>query len=104
MQNLKRKQVGEEIKFSGFTQKTTKFYKEKGTINISQLDKIVEAMKRVAKQEKKNLSIVRIYVVNGDKRASYKNLQDFEDYYEGRVKDAEKFHEFFQVDITTAVN
>ena len=103
MNKLKKEQVGSEILFAGHKQKTTKFYKETGTINIEQLDKIVEAMHREAERAKKDMKIARIYVVNGDKRASYKSMEEFEDYYQGRVKDVEKFHEFFQIDITTIV-
>lgn len=104
MSNLKMKQVGNEVNFPGYTQKTTKFYKEKGTINIKQVEKILESANRVAKAENKTMRIVRIFVVNGDKRATWKSMEEFEDYYAGRVKNVDKFHEFFQVDVTTAVD
>ena len=98
------KQVGDEINFPGYTQKTTKFYKEKGTINIKQVQKILDSANRVAEAQNKIMKIVRIYVVNGDKRATWKSLEEFEDYYAGRVKDSEKFHDFYQVDVTTAID
>ena len=98
------KQVGDVIQFPGYTQKTTKFYKEKGTININQLDKIIDSAIRIAKKDNLEMKIVRIYVVNGDKRATWKSIDDFMDYYAGRVDDVEKFHDFYQVDVTTAID
>jgi len=103
MTKLKHEQVGKEIQFTGYKQKTTKIYKEKGTINIDNAEDIIKAMQKVAKKQKKEMRIVRLYVVNGDKSASYTSMESFLDYYQGRVKDAEKFHDFFQIDITTAI-
>jgi len=58
----------------------------------------------VAKKQKKKMTITRIFVVNGDKKSTWKDLQEFEDYYAGRVKDVEKFHKFFQVYVTYAIS
>lgn len=104
MNGIKKKDIGPKMKFKKFTQQTTMLYKEKGTINISEVDKIVKTLENVAKKDGKNMKITRIYVVNGDKRATYKDATSFDDYYEGRVKDVDKFHEFFQVEITTSVS
>jgi hypothetical protein len=37
------------------------------------------------------LSKTKIYVVNGDKKESYKDVHTFMEYYEGRVKDVTNF-------------
>lgn len=107
MSNLKYKVV-KETRFPGFDEKTTKIYKEKGTINIDKLEGIFDAMVNVAKKQNKDMRITRIYVQNGDKRSSYTSVEDllekFQEYYQGRIKDPEKFYEFMQIDITTAID
>lgn len=105
LDGLKSKQVGESIEFKNAIQKTTQLFKNKGsTINIEEVDQILASMRKVALQQKKTMVITRIFVVNGDKKASYKDMDEFMEYYEGRVKDVDKFHEFYQVDITTTTS
>jgi hypothetical protein len=92
-----------EVDFAGFTQKTTQVYRNDGRLfGVNDLEKIVKSMKSVAEKQKKDMKIVRIFVVNGDKKATWSNVDEFMDYYEGRVKDESKFHDFYQVQITTA--
>lgn len=104
MAPLKSKQIGEPIEFANATQKTTMLYKDTGTININDMEKIIQSFNRVAKNKKQNTKVTRIFVVAGDKKATWNDIDEFMEYYEGRVKDADKFHEFFQVYITTATS
>jgi hypothetical protein len=101
MQSLKSKQVGETLEFKNIFQKTQHIYRDNGkTINIDEVDQLIGSMKANAKKQKKNMAITRIFVVNGDKKASWKDIDEFSEYYNGRVKDVDKFHEFFQVYVT----
>jgi hypothetical protein len=97
--------VGEAIQFKKFIQKTQQIYRDKGeSINIDEVDQIINSMKTTAKKQKKIMTITRIFVVNGDKKATWKDLDTFTEYYDGKVKDVDKFHEFFQVYITYAIS
>ncbi len=105
MNNLKSKQIGQDIVFAGATQKTQQIYREKGsTIHIDEVEQIINSMQKVARNQKKNMNILRIYVVNGDKRSTWKDMDEFLEYYQGKVKDVDKFTEFYQLDITYAVS
>lgn len=107
MSKLQQKII-REINFANMRERTTKIYKEKGTINIDTMEEIFDAMASVAKKQKKEMRITRIYVQNGEKRSSYASVEEFlekfQDYYQGRVKNPEKFYEFMQVDITTSTD
>ena len=102
---LKYVQLGESIDFGRNIQKKVQIYRDgkDKTINIDQLENIFDSMKNAALQKKQKMSIVRVYVMNGEKRSSYKDIDDFYDYYMGRVANADKFHEFNQIEITYIV-
>ena len=103
--SLKYVQIGEPIDFGKSIQKKVQIYRDgkDKTINIDQLETIFDSMKNSAKAKKQKLSIVRVYVMNGDKRSSYKDMDDFYDYYGGRVANPDKFHEFHQIEISYIV-
>lgn len=103
MSGLTHRKV-KETKFEHYTQTTTQISREDGgMININKVDKILKGMRKTVEKQNKEMSIVRIYVVNGDKKATWKDVESFMDYYEGRVADPTKFHEFYQVHVTTAI-
>jgi hypothetical protein len=90
-----------EVDFPKVTQKTKQIYRDDGKLfGIDDLDKMIKSMSKVSKQQKKTMKITRIYVMNGANRSSWKDEESFMEYYEGRVKDESKFHEFSQVHIT----
>ena len=103
--SLKYVQVGTPIDFGRNIQKKVQIYRDgkDKTINIDQLENIFDSMKNSAQAKQQKLSIVRVYVVNGEKRSSYKDIDDFYEYYMGRVANADKFHEFNQIEITYIV-
>ena len=104
MSNLKYVQIG-AVDFGRNIQKKVQIYRDQKdkTINIDQLENIFDSMKNAALQKKQKMSIVRVYVMNGEKRSSYKDIDDFYDYYMGRVANDNKFHEFNQIEITYIV-
>jgi hypothetical protein len=81
--------------------KTTQFYKRDSQIKLRELNKIIDSIRLIADRRNKIVSIPLIRVLNGDKWISFKNEEDIEDYYEGKVEEVEKFEKFFQVQITT---
>jgi hypothetical protein len=83
------------------TQITTHFNKKRNkTINVDELDDLLEKMydKGTTKHDNFKYSLIR--VMNGDKWITFKDYEDLEDYYSGKVKDDSKFYEFMQVQIT----
>lgn len=105
MNNLKHKQIGQDVQLVDSVQKTQQLYREKGvTINIHEVDQILDSMVNIAAKQNKTMNILRVYVVNGEKRSTWKDLDDFLAYYQGLVKETDKFTEFMQVDITYAIS
>jgi hypothetical protein len=51
------------------------------------------------KVKNKLIKIPLIRIFNGDKVASFKTREDLEEYYEGKVRNAEKVCEYFQAQI-----
>ncbi len=89
------------VDFGDSVQKVTQFYKRDSQIKLRDLNKILDSIRLIADRRNKIVSIPLIRVLNGDKWISFKNEEDIEDYYEGKVEEVEKFEKFFQVQITT---
>jgi hypothetical protein len=81
--------------------KTTQFYKKTGMIQLNDLYRIIDSIYSVAESKNKLIKIPLIRIFNGDKVASFKTQEALEEYYEGKVRNPEKFYEYFQVQITT---
>jgi hypothetical protein len=89
------------VDFGDSVQKVTQFYKRDSQIKLRELNKILDSIRLIANRRNKIISIPLIRVLNGDKWISFKNEEDIEDYYEGKVEEVKKFEKFFQVQITT---
>jgi hypothetical protein len=89
------------VDFGDSVQKVTQFYKRDSQIKLRELNKILDSIRLIADRRNKIVSIPLIRVLNGDKWISFKNEEDIEDYYEGKVEEVKKFEKFFQVQITT---
>ena len=81
-------------------QNTIQFYKAKHFLHIEEMDFIVDGLKAVAQQRNKKIRIALIRVLNGDKWVTFTTESDYNDYYEGKVKDVAKFDDFYQTQIT----
>jgi hypothetical protein len=86
----------------GTIQETTQVYRQKGKfINARETLDIANAIKTAAIKKGIKMEVKHIFVMNGDKRATFKDVQALEDYYEGKVKDVDKFLLFSSISITT---
>lgn len=92
---LKRRQLNDEQ-----TQVTTQFNKRKGTINKRELKAILTAVSKKGKKKHDLFSIKLIRVLNGDKWITFHDEDAIDEYYEGKVKDTEKFTHFSQFQVT----
>lgn len=61
---------------------------------------LLEQLRDRGEEAHKNFTIGCIRVLNGADWRSFRNHEDMEDYYEGRVRDSSKFLEFHQVEVT----
>ncbi|RZK10536.1 MAG: hypothetical protein EOO46_10430 [Flavobacterium sp.] len=83
------------------TQVTSQFYKgRKQLLTKRDVDKLLKEITTKGEKDFNNFSIVRIFVQNGEKKSTWLDWEEFEEYYEGKVKDVDKFLEFTQVSVT----
>jgi hypothetical protein len=73
----------------------------KTPLNHQDVQDLLTGMRAKAVQKNKMIKIPLIRVLAGTGWHSYKSQEDFDNYFEGRVNDAGKFHTFFQVEIDT---
>jgi len=85
----------------GQTQYTTQINKAKGTISLKELRGLVNKIKLKGVEKYDSFTMPLIKVLNGDKWVTFTTEEDFDNYYEGAVKDPEKFSRFMQLQITT---
>lgn len=85
----------------GQTQYTTQINKAKGTISITELRGLVNKIKTKGVEKYGDFTMPLIKVLNGDKWVTFSTEEAFDNYYEGKVKETEKFSEFLQLQITT---
>ncbi len=84
------------------TQTTSQFYKsQKQLLTRRDLDGILAGMRRKGAESHDKFDIKLIRVLNGANWVSFSDYDDLENYYNGKVRNAEKFYEFSQVQITS---
>lgn len=100
---LKTKIIGKELKINkNETQTTTQIYKEKGKLHVKDIRKIVDKIKEAGRRKYGDgFKVPLIKVLNGEKWARFDTEDKFNDYYEGKVANPDKFDSFFQIQITT---
>jgi hypothetical protein len=85
----------------GQKQYTTMINKKEGMISIAELQGLVHKIKTKGVAMHGDFTMPLIKVLNGDKWVTFSNEEAFDNYYEGAVKDPEKFSHFLQLQITT---
>jgi hypothetical protein len=93
---LREKQINKKEK-----QVTTQFHRRNNkTMNVDDVNDLIDQMYAKGTQAHDDFKCILIRVLNGDKWVTFKDFDDLEDYYSGKVKDTSKFYEFIQVQIT----
>jgi hypothetical protein len=83
------------------TQVTSQFYKqEKKLLDMSDIDNLLENINDMGNKKHKHFEVLLIRVLNGANWVTFSTYDDFNDYYNGKVSNTEKFLEFSQVQIT----
>ena len=72
---------------------TTQFYKENGTIDRDELDKLLNQISTKGNNKYDTFGIKLIRILNGDKWATFNDFDDLDDYYQGKVHNVDKFFE-----------
>lgn len=93
--NLKSKDLNRDEK-----QVTFQIYKENSTMSLEEIRKLKQEIQRQGTIKYGNYKIALIRVLNGDKYASFKSIDDFNNYYEGKVQEVDKFQKFYQMQFT----
>jgi hypothetical protein len=84
------------------TQVTSQFYKsQKQLLTRKDLDGILGGLRKKGSKAYDNFDIKLIRVLNGANWVSFTDYDDLENYYNGKVRNDEKFYEFSQVQITS---
>jgi hypothetical protein len=93
---LRRRQLNRDE-----TQVTTQFYKDRRqTMSRRDLDNLLEQIRERGEKRYDNFDVKLIRVLNGANWISFTDHEALDNYYDGKVNDATKFHEFSQVQIT----
>ena len=84
------------------TQVTSQFYKsQKQLITRRDLDDILGGLRKKGAKAYDDFDIKLKRVLNGANRVSFTDYDHLENYYNGKVRNDEKFYEFSQVQITS---
>ena len=82
-------------------QVTTQFYRDNNEdMDVDDLDALLDQIHKRGKEKHDNFSIYLIRILNGANWITFKDFDDLEDYYSGKVKEDAKFYDFSQVQIT----